>query len=101
MTVFAVEDCDLTAADLAKLAKSGTVVLAKRGKPCVSIHDVSRHEWGSIELADNPRFVAIIEESRRSLREEGGVSSDEVRRQLGIPARSKPKRKKAESRRVS
>lgn len=81
--------------------KTGTVLLTKRGKPCVSIHDVSRDEWESIELANNPKFMAIIEESRRSLREEGGVSSDEVRRQLGIAPRSKPKRKKAVGGRVS
>ena len=35
----------------------------------------------------NPRFVALIEESRRAYREQGGVSLDEVRRELGLPVK--------------
>jgi hypothetical protein len=35
-------------------------------------------------LTSNPRFAALIEESRRSYREKGGISLDDVRRELGL-----------------
>jgi hypothetical protein len=41
--------------------------------------------------------MAIIEDSRRRFREEGGLTSDEVRRRLGIKPKAKrpTKRRKA------
>jgi DNA-binding HxlR family transcriptional regulator len=41
-------------------------------------------DQGSIALAQNPRFRAIIEESRRSYREQGGISLEDLRRELGL-----------------
>lgn len=43
----------------------------------------------SIALANNPKFVAIIERTRARYKTEGGVSLQEVRRRLGIPVKSK------------
>jgi hypothetical protein len=49
-----------------------------------------RHaDWETIALSMNPNFIAVIEESRKAHQKEGGVSSVEMRRRLGI----KPKRK--------
>ena len=35
-------------------------------------------------LSRDPRFDAILQRSQRRLEEEGGLSSDEVRRRLGL-----------------
>src|SRR5262245_39882122 len=48
--------------------------------------DSSDPERESAALASNPRFAALIEASRRSYREEGGIGIDDVRRELGLEA---------------
>jgi hypothetical protein len=50
-----------------------------------------------VALANNPQFIRLIEEARRSYREEGGVSLNDVRKELGITLSPRPatKRKKA------
>jgi hypothetical protein len=35
-------------------------------------------------LSINPQFLAILERSQRRLEAEGGLSSDEVRKRLGL-----------------
>jgi hypothetical protein len=37
-------------------------------------------------LSRNPQFDEILERSQRRIEQEGGLSSDEVRRRLGLPA---------------
>jgi hypothetical protein len=43
----------------------------------------------SLSLSTNPQFLEIIEQSRARLRTEGGISSDEMRRRLGLERRKK------------
>ena len=77
MKMVALETTALSAVDLAKMAKKGLVILTSKGKPLASVKDISGSDWESIALANNPRFVALIEESRRSFRkkEELGLNS--------------------------
>lgn len=35
-------------------------------------------------LGDDPRFVALLEQSRRHQQEQGGISAAEMRRRLGL-----------------
>jgi hypothetical protein len=89
MKTVAVEDTDLTAKELAEMAKDEMVILTRKGNPLVAVKDLSGSDWESVALANNPKFVAIIEASRRSYRERGGISLDQIRKEFGL----KPKRK--------
>jgi hypothetical protein len=96
MKVIPLEKTDLSLPEAAELAKAGTIILTRRGKPLAAIRNLSGSDWESVSLADNPRFRTLIEESRRSYREEGGISLDEIRRQLRLkrqPRASKRKKK--------
>ena len=95
MKKICLEDTTLTAAQLANMAQKQPVILTRKGKPVVAVRDLSGLDWESISLANNPRFIAIIEESRRSYREEGGISLNDVRKQLGL----KPRKQKLTKRR--
>lgn len=86
MKVVPIEGTTMSVADLAELAKDEAVILTRAGQPLVSIRDVSGSDWESASLATNPRFAAIIEESRRSLREQGGIGIEQLRRELGLGA---------------
>src|SRR5258707_402867 len=84
MTKIELETTTLTVSDLAKLAKKGPIILMRKGKPLAAIKDLSGTDWESISLANNSRFIALIEESRRSYREEGGITLDQIRAELGL-----------------
>jgi hypothetical protein len=38
-------------------------------------------------LANNPKFIALVEASRRSYREQGGVALSDIRREFGLRQR--------------
>jgi len=82
-------------ADYARLARRESVVVTMRGKPIATVTAVPRGaDWESIAIGSNPKFLEIMERSRLAHRRRGGLSSDEMRRQLGIEPRSKAKRKR-------
>lgn len=84
MKVVPLEETTLTVPDLADLVKEGPVILTRNGQPWMAVKDVSGSDWELISLASNPRFIALIEESRRSHREKGGIRPDDLRRELGL-----------------
>jgi hypothetical protein len=95
MTRVELEKTTLTVAQLAKLARKEPVILTRNGKPLAAVKNLSGSDWESIALANNPRFLALIEESRRSYREQGGRTIEEVRRELGLTSkRGRATRKK-------
>ena len=94
MQVVALEKATLTLAEVAKMAKNGPVILTRGGKPLAAVKDLSRTDWESISLANNPRFLALIEESRRAFREEGGIRLEEVRQELGLERKRRRRSRK-------
>ncbi len=82
MKVLALEDTTLTVPDLAELVREGPVIVTRNGQPWMTVKDVSGSDWESVSLASNPRFMALIEQSRRSYREKGGIRLEEIRREL-------------------
>lgn len=47
--------------------------------------EMTHPDLENIALSTNPKFIAIIEHSRLRQEKEGGISSDEMRRRLGLP----------------
>ena len=63
------------------------LLLTDHGHVVATIVPADEHEAESMLLSINPKFHAILERSRHRLETEGGLSSDEVRKQLGLPAK--------------
>jgi hypothetical protein len=84
LKIVPLEQTTLTVPELAELVKDGPVILTRNGQPLLAVKDVSDSDWESVSLASNPRFVALIEESRRSYREKGGIGLDQLRQELGL-----------------
>jgi PHD/YefM family antitoxin component YafN of YafNO toxin-antitoxin module len=80
-------------ADYAKSIDRGAVLVLRNGKPLAVLSSAKGMDAESIALANNSRFVSIIEKSRARYKAEGGIPIEEVRRRLGLPA--KKKRRKA------
>ena len=86
MKVIPLEGTTMTVPELVQLAERGAVILTRDGQPLVSVRDVTGSDWESASLAHDPQFTALIQESRRSYREKGGISMADVRQELGLEA---------------
>jgi prevent-host-death family protein len=64
--------------------KKGPVIVTRKGKPIAALVSIENADLETVSLSTNRKFLALIERSRTRQRMEGGVSSDEMRRRLGI-----------------
>jgi len=71
-------------AEYAKALHEDTLVITEHGKPLAALVPVGDADAETVSLSMNHEFIAIIEKSRASLRESGGISAEEVRRRLGL-----------------
>ena len=60
------------------------VIIMSRGKPIAALVPIDNVDLETVSLSTNPQFLGLIERSRSRHRTEGGVSSDEMRRRLGL-----------------
>jgi hypothetical protein len=94
MKVVPLEKANLTLPEVTELAKEGPVILTRNGKPLAAVRDLSGSDWESVALANNPQFSALIEESRRSFRDQGGVSLDDLCQEFGLKTTARARRPK-------
>jgi len=70
-----------------QLAAHEEIVVTRHGRPAaVLIGFEDEDDWFDYQLEHDPRFVARMEAARRSLEAGRGISIEEVREQLGVPA---------------
>ena len=90
MKVIPIESSTLTIPDLEQLVKQGPVVLTRNGLPMMTVNDAQGSDWEAVSLRSNPRFLSLIEESRRSYIESGGIALDDVRCELDTEPEDAP-----------
>ena len=76
-------------AEYAREVKTEPVLLTEHGNPVAALLSLENVDLESLNLSTNPQFIQIIEQSRARLAAEGGISSDEMRRRLGLERRTK------------
>jgi antitoxin (DNA-binding transcriptional repressor) of toxin-antitoxin stability system len=70
--------------DYERQLKDGPLVLTVDGHPVAALVPIEAADWESLSLSTNPDFIALIEQSRARFRTEGGISSEEIRREFGL-----------------
>ena len=50
-------------------------------------------DWESVSLANNARFRELMEESRRSYREQGGISLEDLTMELGLKVKKQKRQR--------
>ena len=60
------------------------LVVTEAGVPIAALVPIDEFDLESLSLANNPRFLAIIEEARAQCRQGLGLSTEDVRRELGL-----------------
>ena len=71
-------------ADYIRHLESEPTVVMREGKPFAVVMSVDDIDMESLSLSTNPQFMAIIEQARATHTPGTGMSSDEVRKQLGL-----------------
>jgi antitoxin (DNA-binding transcriptional repressor) of toxin-antitoxin stability system len=72
-----------TLADYASEIQGGVVVVTDHGQPVAALVPIENADLETVSLSTNRRFLDLIERSRSRVRDEGGVSSEEMRRRFG------------------
>ncbi len=83
MKTIELEKATKTLREYAREAGGEPLVMTEGGKPVAVLLPLEDADLETVSLSTNPRFLELIERSRARLAEEGGLSSEEVRRQLG------------------
>jgi antitoxin (DNA-binding transcriptional repressor) of toxin-antitoxin stability system len=69
-------------ADSAREAGTEPLVITEHGKAVAVLLPLENADLETVSLSTDPKFLQLIERSKSRLAEEGGLSSEEVRRQL-------------------
>ncbi len=80
-------EMDKATAPLSKYAREVSkepVILTDKGKPVAALVQIENADLETVALSTNPKFLALIERSRARQKSDGGISSDEMRRRLGL-----------------
>jgi antitoxin (DNA-binding transcriptional repressor) of toxin-antitoxin stability system/mRNA-degrading endonuclease RelE of RelBE toxin-antitoxin system len=86
MKTIDVAEANTTLSEYARRGLREAVVVTRRGKPVLALTPV-RGDWESLAVAHHPEFLAIVERSRASLDAGKGISTEQMRRRLGLGKR--------------
>jgi antitoxin (DNA-binding transcriptional repressor) of toxin-antitoxin stability system len=87
-------------ADYARKAKSGPVVLTRRGRPVALLRLLTDEEREDFLVSTHPGFVELIRRSREECPPGSGMALEDVERELGLsPARPVARRRRRAVRR--
>jgi len=79
-----IENADATAtlAEYAAEIASGPVIVTSQGQPVAALVPIENTDLETASLSTNRQFIDLIERSRASVRAEGGIPSEEMRRRF-------------------
>ena len=77
-------DATATLAEYTRRGAVEPVIVTIDGKPVAALVAVENADLETVSLSTNPEFLAVIERSRVRQQAEGGISSEEMRRRLGM-----------------
>ncbi len=84
MKIVEVADANETLATYTSSLTEEPVIITSNGQPIAALVILENVDMETISLSTNPKFIELIERSRSRRRSEGGISSVEMRRRLGL-----------------
>ncbi len=82
MKIVEIAEARGTLAEYTSSLSEEPVIITSNGEPIAALVNIENADLETISLSTNPKFIQLIERSRR--RGSGGISSDEMRRRLGL-----------------
>lgn len=90
MKIVEIAQAQATLAEYASSLTEEPVIITSNGEPIAALVTLENVDLETISLSTNPKFIELIEQSRSRRRFEGGVSSTEMRRRIGLSKSSNP-----------
>ncbi len=84
MKIVEITEAKDTLAEYTSTILNEPLIVTSEGKPIAALVSLENTDWETISLSSNPEFIKLIEQSRLSRRQKGGISSEEMRRRLGL-----------------
>jgi prevent-host-death family protein len=84
MKTLELEDATAPLAEYARHADQETVIVTVNGKPVAALIGMENTDLETATLSTDPQFIALIEHARTRQQAEGGASSAEIRKRLGM-----------------
>lgn len=84
MKALGIKQATAPLAEYVRAVGEGPLIVSVKGKPVAALVSLENADWETVRLSSHPDFLALIERSRTRQKKEGGISSDELRRRLGI-----------------
>jgi antitoxin (DNA-binding transcriptional repressor) of toxin-antitoxin stability system len=84
MKKLAINKATASLAQYARELNGGPLVITDEGRPVAALVPVGDMDMESLAVGSNPKFLEIMERSRRREKNEGGISIDQVRQRLGL-----------------
>lgn len=84
MKIVEIAEANATLAEYTFDLAEEPVIVTKNGQPIAALVNLENVDLETISLSTNPKFIELIEKSRSGRRAEGGISSQEMRRRLGL-----------------
>lgn len=84
MKTIELTDATATLAEYTSQLAEEPVIITDNGQPVAALITLENVDLETIALSSNPKFIELIERSRSRRRTEGGISSSEMRRRLGL-----------------
>jgi antitoxin (DNA-binding transcriptional repressor) of toxin-antitoxin stability system len=78
-------------AEFARALDGDVLDLTDSGRPVAALVPIQDMDMETLAVGTSPQFLDIIERSRHRHEQEGGISLDEMRNRLDLPAKSKSK----------
>ena len=84
MKTLGIKQATAPLAEYVRRVGEGPVIVSVKGKPVAALVSLENRDWETVRLSSHPEFLALIERSRTRQKKEGGITSNELRRRLGI-----------------
>jgi antitoxin (DNA-binding transcriptional repressor) of toxin-antitoxin stability system len=95
MKTLEIEKATGSLAQYAKSVHKEPVIVTRLGRPFAALMPVENTDVETATLSTHPKFLALIERARVRHQKQGGISSRDLRRRLGLkpaPSRRRSKR---------
>ena len=80
MKTIDLNDATESLAEYVKRMEGEPITIMHKGGPLAVLAPAGNDDYESVQMSTNPKFIELLEWSRKSLREEGGISAEEVRK---------------------
>jgi len=80
MKTIELKDATEPLAEYVKRTEGEPVTIVHKGVPLAVLVPAGNDDYESVQMSTNPEFIAMLERSRARGREEGGFSTEEMRK---------------------